>query len=75
MDTNLQSAARLWVSPRCRGRSKTLGPTGDRRPQGVSKTRSYSIPSLDEGSHPKHFNLFNGLKFEPLKSKLTEEGR
>ncbi|GAQ93374.1 hypothetical protein KFL_014790010, partial [Klebsormidium nitens] len=30
-------------------------------------------PSLNEGN-PKHFNLFNGLIFEPLKSKLTEEG-
>jgi hypothetical protein len=29
-------------------------------------------PSLNEGN-PKHFNLFNGLLFEPLKSKLTEE--
>jgi hypothetical protein len=30
-------------------------------------------PSLNE-VNPKHFNLFNGLMFEPLKSKLTEEG-
>jgi hypothetical protein len=28
--------------------------------------------SLNEGN-PKHFNLFNGLMFEPLKSKLTEK--